>query len=228
MKSLKHTAAFGFVLLTLGMVGCSSHSSMPPSVAEAQKLQEAGQLPPAPPLTADTRFAAGQLAESQGHNEIAIKQYLAAIKIDSKHQPSLYRLGCLYAELKQYDNAIATWQDYVKATDETAAAYSNLGYCFELAGRNNEAEAAYHKGIAKDQSNLSCRTNYGLMLARHNRIPEAVRTWSPVLTEAEIHYNLASVYELDGRKFEARTEYEKALELDPKLGDAKNRLSSLQ
>ena len=35
------------------------------------------------------------------------------------------------------------------------------------------------------------------MLARHDRVGEAVRMWTPVLSDAEIHYNLAGVYELN-------------------------------
>ena len=91
-----------------------------------------------------------------------------------------------------------------------------------------QAAEQYKKGIAKDSQNMACRTNYGLMEARHGRIAEAIRIWQPVFTEAEIHYNLAGVYELDGRKLQAKTEYDKALELDPNFADAKSRLASLE
>ena len=66
-------------------------------------------------------------------------------------------------------------------------------------------------GLEKDPKNVPSRTNYGLMLARQ-QIAEAVRMWNPVLSDAEIHYNLASIYALDGRKPEAKAEYQKALD----------------
>jgi Flp pilus assembly protein TadD len=51
--------------------------------------------------------------------------------------------------------------------------------------------------------------------------------WNPVLTDAEIHYNLAGIYAQDGRKLEAKAEYQQALASDPTMIDAKARLSEL-
>ena len=65
------------------------------------------------------------------------------------------------------------------------------------------------------------------MLARNGRDQEAVIQLSAVLKPAEVHYNLASVYESVGKKPEARREYQKALELDPRLWEAQVRLSKL-
>src|SRR5690348_17132040 len=51
-----------------------------------------------PPLTADTRYAAGQLAESQNNPPLAIKQYNECIKANPNHTLALYRLGVCYSE----------------------------------------------------------------------------------------------------------------------------------
>jgi Flp pilus assembly protein TadD len=48
-----------------------------------------------------------------------------------------------------------------------------------------------------------------------------------VLTPAEVHYNLASVYEWMGRKEQAKVEYRAALALDPRLSDAQARLDAM-
>ena len=48
-----------------------------------------------------------------------------------------------------------------------------------------------------------------------------------MLTPAEAHYDVASVCEEMGNKSDAKAEYQKALELDPKLGDARQRLAHL-
>jgi tetratricopeptide (TPR) repeat protein len=226
--NMNKSATIGVLVLSLGLWGCSSSHNSNPQAAAAQQLQAQRQMPKPEPLTADTRFAAGQLAESQGNTDVAIKQYKAALKTDSKHLPSMYRLAVVYSQLKKFDDAIGAWQQYVKATNSAAGAYSNLAFCYELAGRGSDAEATYQKGITRDPKDLACRTNYGLMLARHDRVTEAMAIWRPVLSEAEMHYNLASVYEMNGHKFEARTEYQKALQLDPKLTDAKSRLAQLQ
>ena len=180
-----------------------------------------------PVINANTHFAAGQLAESRGDAPDAIQQYKAAIKIDPNNQLSLYRLAVLYTNQKAFSEAIPTWKKYVKATDDSAGAYSNLALCEELSGRPELAEADYQRGVHADPKNEQCRVNYGLMLARHSRIAEATIQLQAVLPPAEVHYNLASVYEGQGRREEAKAEYKKAIDLNPELNDARARLATL-
>ena len=181
-----------------------------------------------PPLKAKTHFAAGQLAESQGDYKTAIEQYWTAVKIDGKYKDALFRLGIVYCHLQHYPDAIVAWKEYLKATGGDATGYSNLGFCHELAGQQAKAEESYRKGIAKDPTNNPCRVNYGLMLARENRLAEATLQLQVVLTPAEIHYNFASIYEHEGRMNQARVEYRKALDADPSFADAEIRLSMLK
>src|SRR5690349_18739889 len=121
-----------------------------------------------PPITADTYFAAGQLQESQGNLNGAVKQYQAALKINPNHKNALFRMGLAYTSLKDYSAAIPIWRRYLKATNNSPAAYNNLALCYEQAGQLNEAEQAYKAGIARDPEDRACRINYGLMLARHH------------------------------------------------------------
>lgn len=200
--------------------GATAHSHTPDDL-KFETMQD-------PPFKARTHVAAGQLAESQGDTNRAIEQYLAAIKIEPKNKDALYRLGVVYCSARRYPDAIAAWKQYIKATDGDATGYSNLGFCRELAGDRREAENAYRKGIEKDPQNNPCRVNYGLLLARDNRITEATIQLQTVLTPAEVHYNLASVFEYEGRYDQARSEYRKALDLDPNLADAEARLSVIK
>jgi tetratricopeptide (TPR) repeat protein len=181
----------------------------------------------APPVTASTRFAVGQLRESQGDIDGAIHQYNEALRLDPKYLPALCRLGVVYAELKDWKGSIDVWNRYIAASGDAGFAYGNLGYCYELAGYPALAKATYMKGISKDPMNGPCRTNYGIMLARQGDYGGAIKMWNPVLSEAQIHYNLASLYQAAGKKAEAKAEFEKALQCDPTLIDARARLSSL-
>lgn len=210
--------------------GCKSAQKDKDAQAEANKppLDAKFETQQDPPIKAKTRFAAGQLAESQGKLNKAIEQYWEAVRIEPKYKEPLFRLGVVYCQLKHYPDAIVAWKQYLKATDGDPTGYSNLGFCHELAGQHDEAEKAYRKGIEKDPKNVPCRVNYGLMLARDNRIAEGTIQLQAVLTPAEVHYNLASVYEFQGRKEMARGEYRKALTLDPNLADAEVRLSILK
>lgn len=180
-----------------------------------------------PPLNADTRYAAGQLAESQNNPQLAIKQYNECVKANPSHASALYRLGVCYSQNKQFPQAIDAWNKYIKVTKGAATGYSNLGFCYELAGQREEAANTYKKGIQKDPYNQACRVNYGLMLARTGKASEAINQLQVVLSPAEVRYNLGSVFEQLGRKEQAKAEYKKALELDPNLIDAQTRLAGL-
>jgi tetratricopeptide (TPR) repeat protein len=181
-----------------------------------------------PAITADTWFAAGQLHESQGNLNAAMEQYRRTLKLNDEHHGALYRLGVLYATTRNYPEAVKTWKRYIDATHHSAVGYSNLGFCHELAGNPAEAERAYRTGIERDSDSAPCRINYGLMLARHGRLEEGVVQMRMVLSEAEVHFNVGSVYEGQGRKDLARVQYRKALALDPKLRDADLRLQKLE
>jgi len=210
------------------LAGCASKdraaSTGNDSTVEARKDFE---ITKDPPFTAQTHFAAGQLAESQNNPASAIDQYERAIKLEPKHSASLYRLGIVYAQLKRYNEAVAVWKQYVNVTDASATAFSNLGFCCELAGRNDEAETAYRQGITKDPRNGPCRVNYGLMLARHGHVDQAVIQLQVVLTPSQVHYNVASVLEGQGLKEQAKYEFQKAIELNPSSGDARTRMAGL-
>lgn len=181
-----------------------------------------------PPLNATSWHAAGQLAESQGAVPAAIERYQAALKIDPNHRPSLYRLGVLFAQQSKFPQAIDAWERYVQASDGDATALSNLGFCYELAGKAADAEATYKRGIAADKSSEPCRVNYGLMLARSGRINEAIVQLQAVLSPAQVHYNLGSVFEQQGKREAAKAEYRKALALDPNASAVKAKLAALE
>ena len=215
--------------------GCAAKSESPTGVTAvprgqanemtAQHARFDNAKDPRP--NAQTHFAAGRLAESQGASGQAIVQYKHALTIDPNHLPSLYRLGVLYTQVQAYSDAINAWNGYLQGTENDATGWSNLGYCYELANEPGKAEEAYRKGIAKDPKNVPCRVNYGLMLARGGRERDAVSQLQAVLPPGQVHYNLASAYEQQGRKREAREHYLRALDWDQNLVEARERLAAM-
>jgi tetratricopeptide (TPR) repeat protein len=216
----------GFIALS----GCAKDPHSRPASAGPAGL-EAGhtafETAEDPPLQPNTYFAAGQLSETQGRYDNAIRQYEQAVKIDPHQLPSLYRLGVVHTQLKQYDAAIDAWKRYIAATDNPAIGYANLGFTQEAAGRIADAEASFKKGISIDPKNQPCHVNYGLLLARQGRAAEALEQFTAVLTPAQAHYNLGSVYEQQSKIPQARQEYETALKLDPTFTAASQRLEKL-
>jgi tetratricopeptide (TPR) repeat protein len=212
-------------LLMAGLTGCSKNAA-PLNSNDSLSVSAEDPIKDVP-INATTHYAAGQLAESRGDFENALLQYKFALNADPKFHLPLFRIGCVYAEMKNYPKSVETWRQYLKATKDSATGYSNLAFTEELAGNPAGAEADYKKGIAKDPTNEPCRINYGLMLARNGRIGEATVQLQAVLSPAEVHYNLATVYELQHRKEQAKIEYRQALALDPNFADAREKLASL-
>ena len=142
MRKFASTASTTVCVLSLAIAGCNSNKDSAAGVKglsqdEADAMNSSRSkfdTPGDPAFTADTRFAAGQLAESQNVPGAAVEQYREALKIDPKHQPSLYRLAMVYTQQKAYPQAIETWRRYLAVTNNSANAYSNLGFCYELAG----------------------------------------------------------------------------------------------
>jgi tetratricopeptide (TPR) repeat protein len=223
-------------------VGCSSNKSKDDTAmsASAQKYKilsgntsggtsekDEEFTQPEPALNANTRFAAGQLAESQGKLDCAIVQYEQAVRLNPKHIPSLYRLGVALTKMQQYDKAVAIWERYIAATGNIASSWANLGFCYEMAADIDNAEKAYKAGLEKDSNSVACRVNYGLMLARNNRNEEAEAQLSVVLKPDEVAFNLASIYEQQGAIELARAELKRAIEANPKNTLAQQKLASL-
>ncbi|HWB54132.1 MAG TPA: tetratricopeptide repeat protein [Tepidisphaeraceae bacterium] len=204
----------GIIVLT-ALGGCAASSN--------SGLDSAGETH----LSAQTYYAAGQLAESQKDWPRAIAEYRQAINAKGPHAPAMYRIAMIYTQTKDYSRAIESWKQYVSATYGAATAYGDLAHCYELAGKYAQAEQSYKEALAKEPANPTCRVNYGLMLARQGKIDEAENQMRGILSEAQIHYDLGIVCEQTKKTQQARSEYAQAIKLDPQMMQARERLANL-
>jgi tetratricopeptide (TPR) repeat protein len=180
-----------------------------------------------PPIAAKTRLAAAQVAESRGDVASAIDQYEKALASDPKLTAAWYGLGVTSAQARQFDKSLNAWKHYVTLVKDDPAAYANLGFTYDLSGQFDKAQATYLEGIKLNPKHKACRVNYGLMLAKAGRIADARAEFAAVLKPADVHYNLGSIYEQQGKYDQSRVEYETAIELNPYFADAKKRLDGL-
>lgn len=207
------------------VIGCKSASEQ--REARARETPVAEDTKPAEP-TASVHVAAGDLALAQNNGDEAVKQYRKALEMDPSDDLAMYRLATVYAYARKFDDSIVMWQRYVGATGESAAGLSNLGRVYELSGDWKSAEAAYVKAIMKEPGNPTARTNYGIMLAKRERLDEAEAQLSKVLPPAEVQYNMGSVFEIRRDLTSARERYARAYQLDPTLIAAKQKLDQLR
>jgi tetratricopeptide (TPR) repeat protein len=124
----------------------------------------------------------------------------------AKHpgEPQLQQsLGLFYQSQERWDDAFAVYDAMLAADPDAWNALYQVGRTAALSGKRLD------RGAAALQRYLG-----------HTPGPD-----SPPLANA--HYRLGMVYERQGNKAGARSEYQAALKLDPKLNDAKEALKKL-
>src|SRR6185436_7039368 len=86
--------------------GCAKDADKKAAMqTESDKAKNEFENQKDPPVNANTRYAAGQLAETQGNLPLAAQQYKEALKLDPKFTLALYRQGVVLAQLKDYQAA---------------------------------------------------------------------------------------------------------------------------
>ncbi|HVN04329.1 MAG TPA: tetratricopeptide repeat protein, partial [Bryobacteraceae bacterium] len=133
-----------------------------------------------------------------------------------------YRLFDVASELgdkKQYDAAIAKWNEALALSPDDAKALSNLGVVLETVGRAPEAMADYRKAIASESDYPNAYMNLGVALARAGKLDEGIPYLEKAAQlspwDATVHSNLGAALTDSGRMDDAIIECEKALQLGP-------------
>jgi superkiller protein 3 len=136
-------------------------------------------------------------------------------------------LGELLLRKNDNEAAVAPLEQAVKLLPGSAEAHYYLGRAYHFTGRTKEALAPYEKAVQLDPKNLDFRTTYGLILGQNGQYDKAAEELkkvvaSPGYKNTAGFTNLGFVYRSmePPRNDESIAAYKKALELDPKNGQA--------
>jgi Tfp pilus assembly protein PilF len=88
----------------------------------------------------------------EGEGERSLKLYKKAIRAQSKSWEAYHRLGMLYLNAQETDEAIDMFRKYVDLAPEQANSYNVLGQAYQQKGMYAEAIVAYQKALEKDPS----------------------------------------------------------------------------
>jgi len=133
----------------------------------------------------------------------AEQAYQSAIEANPDDFQAYYSLGYLYARQKEYDKAIMLFENLLQSHPEQVAAHFHFGRLAVMSGKN----------LDKGEENLK---KY-LQTEPSDERPSF----------AFAHLLLGHIYRMQEKKDLARSEYEKALELDPDFEMAKKALEDL-
>ncbi len=129
---------------------------------------------------------------------------LKALKVAYPDSANVYsQLAGFYANQKQFDNSFAVIDDRLKTNPGDMSALFSLGRTAALSGQSLDRGERALKGYLTS--------------------PPAANPIPP----ASVHFRLGMVYEKQGKKDLARAEYNTALQLNPKMQDAKKALEEM-
>jgi tetratricopeptide (TPR) repeat protein len=174
----------------------------------------------ADPNQAENWYNLGLLQSDLGDKKSAIDSFRKSIALDPEFADSRNALGDALAETGQVAEAEAQFRGALKIRPALPAAHAYLA--FLLTNRGDLGEAIWHFERAGDGA-LN-QFNYGVTLARMNRIAEArahlTRSLQADARQPLAHEVLGGLLEAEGKIPEAVSHYQEALRLQPDFGKA--------
>lgn len=160
----------------------------------------------------------GIMAYQARNYEDALKYMEKSITLDPK--PSFYsNLGNVYADLRQFAKAKATYQNALRLDPSLTAVYGNIGNMYRAQNNPEQAIFQYLKGLRIDPKNVEIHLHMASLFFDLKRYPQAIESYHKALEIApnrlEALNNLGSIYHQQGNAEQAITYYEKAIGIAP-------------
>jgi TolB-like protein/DNA-binding winged helix-turn-helix (wHTH) protein/Flp pilus assembly protein TadD len=92
----------------------------------------------------------------------SVQQSLKTLEIDADFAVGHYELGQAYAQMRNYDQAIAEFEKAIQLAGHNSAFESNLAYALAVSGRVNEARLIVANVQKRDDQNPSAQANIAL------------------------------------------------------------------
>lgn len=171
----------------------------------------------------EAHFRLGELHEKRGELEDAADCHALAVHFDPRHVQAHYALAALHRSQGRHAQAAEHYRRIVEVEPRDAAAHANLCFAlfetadYETAREHGECAIVIDPGLAEAHHNL------GLVLREAGEPARAIEHFERALElkpRAQMAAGLAHAYRDLGRVNEAIASYDRALQLDPDLGDA--------
>jgi tetratricopeptide (TPR) repeat protein len=206
------------------------------------------------PEDEDARYLLAQSFLGQARLDEAEAQFRELLTRQPGNGRALYALGTVYlfrpSTPANNAAALTVLQGATAREDAPAGAFYSLGLVYRRLGRWREAAASLEQAVRRDPELLEARRTLGLVYRRLGRGMEAKQQFQAVRSRWEAahrdqhlaylrdeaqrnpthpmtHYQLGCLYQELGQFAGARSELETALQLDPTLPEARERLSAL-
>ncbi len=171
------------------------------------------------------------LGDSQG----ASANILQAEKLRTTDDAPWTLYAQTYANLKQWDRAIEYDRKELEVEPQNPALYTVLGEALQHNGQTQESIAAFRQAIQSEPGYLDASVNLAITLAQQGDTDQAIEL---LVSALRIHpdephsdagwFNLGNVYANKAEWNEAAAAYQRALDLNPDLDVARQRLDVVE
>ncbi len=172
--------------------------------------------------------ALGRLHEQARNPQAAEKQYLAALKLDSKYVPAHLALARLYDRQNRFPQAVHHYRQAVALQPQTPAIHNDLGICLARAGQMQQAAQALQQAVKLAPKQPRYRNNLATVLVRLGHPQEALKHLQAVHAPDVAAYNLGYLLAQAGRPQQAAGYFQMALRANPQMQAARQWLAHLQ
>ncbi|MEX2025896.1 MAG: tetratricopeptide repeat protein, partial [Pirellulaceae bacterium] len=179
------------------------------------------------PAVADVIFR-GRSLEQAGQLDKARKTYEAALADHPGCAPLLHRLGIVADCQKKHADAERLFLSALETSPRNADVLGDLGYCYFLQGKLDQARGALAEAVALDPKNHRHRNNLGLVLGHQQNYDAAFAQFAAAGSEADAYYNMAFIFAAQNLTDEAKSCFQEALAADPSHERAKVALASFE
>ena len=172
----------------------------------------------------------GGLLQTIGRIDDAIKSYKKSLKIDKKCFQSLYSLGIIYTDKKEYKKAKDFYIKAINVNEKSAEAHNNLANLYNFLN-DDKAEQHYLKTIQLQPQEIYPRLNLSNHYIRLLKFKKAKEVLDELiradLVSKEVYNNQGIVFKGLDDNSRAEEMFKKALEIDPSFTLAQKNLDSL-
>ena len=167
------------------------------------------------------------------NTEQAIKYFEDALDIEPSFEKASFELGNIYTQNKQFNKAIKTFRNLLKADHYNAAAYVNLANTMILENENNYKKAYkyYKKAIKLNPKYAPAYFSYASILERNGEIGKAVENYEKTVSldpdYMTAYCNLAAIYITDNKYDEAIRVLTQIVRLNPNNPEIYHQLANM-
>lgn len=194
-----------------------------------QAAHQLDVLVKAAPNAADVQTAAGMVATLKNDTAGARAAYGRALQADPRSYQALAGLLTTEMQGKQFGNARTLIEQQLAARPDDANVLMMAAQTYNAIGDAFEMEKALKKTVEVDPQSLQAYAMLGRMYYQQGRLDLARRELETFVTRAPnsvpANTMLGTILQLQGKTDDAKTRYNKALQVDPRAAVAANNLA---